>query len=346
MIEKIHDQPLYAHRTYPDIVPTEHTLESWIREWAPRRVRGLDGISQNQMLQRLACITKLIGDVPLQCLSLEIIQDSINKFRQQNTFYKSTHYAYSFLLTSALNDAVCRHYLAFNPCMGMVLPKIHYQHRSGLSDDELVAFYRLSENTPYSLFFRTMIAAALRIGEVQALTWRQINLTRESMLIDQQIVLREGNDGITHYTLVHYTKYRKRQTIYPQKGIFTYLTEEKKRQQAACAEQNIPWNENAYVFPGADTQSFRANVTTEFHIIATAIGRPELRPHDLRHTGARLKLKETNDVWAVRDLLRHSRLGTTMEYLYATPDDMREAVNKLDSWYNTCIATAPTADPG
>lgn len=329
-----------GHRAYPDIIPTEYTLEEWIQEWAPRRARGLDGCSQREIIQRLSCVTKLIGSIPLQRLTLEIIQDSINELQRQGKTDRVIRYAYSFFLSNALNDAVRRHYLAFNPCMGMVLPKYRTPHRIGLSDDELKEFLRLSEDTGSSLFFRTMIAAALRIGEVQALSWRQINFERKNMLIDQQITLRECEDGISRYTLVHYTKYRKKQTIYPLKEIFPYLLEEKKRQQSICTMQNCSWDVNSYIFLGAEKRNFRQRVNIDFHNIATAISRPDLRPHDLRHTGARLKLKDTNNVWEVRDLLRHSRLGTTVNYLYATPDDMREAVQRLDNWYAVCIASA------
>ncbi|MBO5569713.1 MAG: tyrosine-type recombinase/integrase [Clostridia bacterium] len=330
----------YEHRDYPNIIPTEYTLEEWLREWAPRRARGLDGCSQKEIMQRLSCVTNLIGNIPLQCLTLENIQNSVNELQRQEKSTSTIRYAYSFFLTNALNDAVRRHYLAFNPCMGMVLPKYRTPHRVGLTDDELKEFIRLSENTDSSLFFRTMIAAALRFGEVQALSWRQIDFERESVLIDQQITLRECEDEVRRYTLVPYTKYRKKQTVYPIKDIFPFLLEEKKRQQSIFTKQNCSWDENAYIFPGAEKPSFRLRVNRDFHIIATAINRPDLHPHDLRHTGARLKLKASNNIWEVRDLLRHSRLGTTVNYLYATPDDMREAVQKLDNWYTACVAEA------
>lgn len=127
---------------------------------------------------------------------------------------------------------------------------------------------------------------------------------------------------------------------YPSSGIFDLLADEKEKQQADCRLHNHIWDESSYIFKKADRNSFRIEANAEFHAIMDMIGCSDLRPHDLRHTGARLKLKETGDLWAVRDLLRHTRLATTIEYLYSTAEDLQEGIEKLDEWYRQFLMSA------
>ena len=327
----------YIHRNYSGIFSTDLTLREWMEAWAPRRASGMDSHSANQILGRVRRVLILIGDTPLQALTLDIIQNCIQKLLGQGITVRPIHTAFAFV-NQACEDAVLRHFLAFNPCAYMRLPKYKRIHRKGLSDTEYRSFIEACAQSPYGLFFRVMTSAALRFGEVQALTWRQVNFMRKTFIIDQQITIRDNEDGKPRYTLVPYAKYGKKQTIHPSVEIFDLLADEKENQQADCRLHNRIWDESSYIFKKADRHSFRTEANAEFHAIMDLIGCSDLRLHDLRHTGARLKFKETGDLWAVRDLLRHTRLSTTIEYLYSTAEDMQEDINKLDEWYRQFLS--------
>ena len=70
----------------------------------------------------------------------------------------------------------------------------------------------------------------------------------------------------------------------------------------------------------------RADIQEE--IGQRADGKPKLKvhPHSLRHTYASMKLDDDYTAAEVRDLLGHSNISTTNEYLSVNPKRLREKV--------------------
>ncbi|KZM42917.1 tyrosine-type recombinase/integrase [Labrenzia sp. OB1] len=66
----------------------------------------------------------------------------------------------------------------------------------------------------------------------------------------------------------------------------------------------------------------------EFKRAAIAVGRPELRPHDLRHTGATRVLRKTKNLRVAQKLLGHTRITTTAKYAHVMNDDFRKALEE------------------
>lgn len=68
-----------------------------------------------------------------------------------------------------------------------------------------------------------------------------------------------------------------------------------------------------------------------FKPAAKALGLPELRLHDLRHTFASRCIMQANASLAeVKDLLGHAEIGTTMRYLHMTQEHLHGVVQRLD----------------
>ncbi len=65
-----------------------------------------------------------------------------------------------------------------------------------------------------------------------------------------------------------------------------------------------------------------------FKAAAAAIGRPDLRIHDLRHTAATRTLRATKNLRAVQHQLGHTRISTTTRYAHLLIDDLREAMEQ------------------
>jgi site-specific recombinase XerD len=62
-----------------------------------------------------------------------------------------------------------------------------------------------------------------------------------------------------------------------------------------------------------------------------AFGKPSLTVHTLRHSFATRYHQENNDVPKLRDQLGHSSIQTTMIYTHLFNDELKKAVNKMDS---------------
>jgi Phage integrase family len=69
-----------------------------------------------------------------------------------------------------------------------------------------------------------------------------------------------------------------------------------------------------------------------FHVAATAIGIPELHPHELRHTAASLAIASGADVKVVQQMLGHSSAAMTMDvYGHLFSDRLDEVADALDN---------------
>ena len=62
-----------------------------------------------------------------------------------------------------------------------------------------------------------------------------------------------------------------------------------------------------------------------FKAIATSIGRPDARPHDLRHTAATVAIASGADIKSVQDLLGHANTSEQM---------MKDTAARVQSYYD------------
>lgn len=85
----------------------------------------------------------------------------------------------------------------------------------------------------------------------------------------------------------------------------------------------------------------------EFKVAARAAGRPDLRPHDLRHVaGTRTLRASGGNLRAAQRHLGHSRISTTTKYAHYMLDELRAAMDAAHSpGENPETPAAPGANP-
>ena len=65
-----------------------------------------------------------------------------------------------------------------------------------------------------------------------------------------------------------------------------------------------------------------------FKAIAQAIGRPDARPHDLRHTAATVAIANGVDIKSVQSMLGHATASFTLDVYAHTSQKMMEAKSR------------------
>lgn len=72
--------------------------------------------------------------------------------------------------------------------------------------------------------------------------------------------------------------------------------------------------------------------------IAASIGRPDARPHDLRHTAATVAIASGADVKSVQDLLGHATASFTLnKYTHTSEKMMKDTANRVQSYYDGLV---------
>ena len=76
-----------------------------------------------------------------------------------------------------------------------------------------------------------------------------------------------------------------------------------------------------------------------FKRIAASIGRPDARPHDLRHTAATVAIASGADIKSVQDLLGHATASFTLNVYAHSSDQMKkDTAARMQSYYDNLTA--------
>jgi integrase len=111
-------------------------------------------------------------------------------------------------------------------------------------------------------------------------------------------------------------------------AIFTYA-----RQRATPTERR-----------GARVPITQSSFYSEFKSAAAAIGRPDLRPHDLRHTAANRLLGATGNLRLAQQQLGHTRVSTTQKYTHPDIAALRAGMEVTHD-RSAAAAQSPTKSP-
>ena len=76
-----------------------------------------------------------------------------------------------------------------------------------------------------------------------------------------------------------------------------------------------------------------------FKRIAASIGRPDARPHDLRHTAATVAIAAGADIKSVQDLLEYATASFTLNVYAHTSEQMKkDTAARMQSYYDNLKA--------
>ncbi|MEW6349731.1 MAG: tyrosine-type recombinase/integrase [Thermodesulfobacteriota bacterium] len=176
-----------------------------------------------------------------------------------------------------------------------------------LDDEEiksLLAACRMSDNTQLYPFVFVAISTGMRLGEITALEWKDIDFKRGIIRVDNK------KD--------HHTKNYEPRTV-PMNAALTEVLRKIPR-RLDCS----------YVFHRQDGEKFN-KMRTGFGNAVRRAGIPHLTVHDLRHTCASHLVMGGVDIRTVQEILGHKDIRMTMRYAHLAPGHMRNAVKVLDA---------------
>lgn len=234
-----------------------------------------------------------------------------------------------FVLHKALADAVKLDMLKSNPSDKCVLPKRSKFILNPLTEAELKSYVELCSSDELGTMLKFILFTGVRRSEAVGLTWDKVNFEKGTVLIDKQLILRKPEEGGPVLAPVKNSGSR---LLQPAPSVMALLREEydkQARQKEYCEEVWNGWKDEKerktwFVFTLADG-SFVSEKYLRYHHkkIAAAIGRPELRVHDLRHNYAVLSLQNGDDVKTVQYNLGHATAAFTLDVYGHVNDRMR-----------------------
>ncbi|EXG84092.1 site-specific recombinase XerD [Clostridium sp. ASBs410] len=218
-------------------------------------------------------------------------------------------------LSSLFNYAVRYHGLKINPC---IIAGSIGKSKSGVMGfwtlDEYRQFISSVDHPLYRPIFEVLYYTGVRVGELLALTFRNIDLENGIIHISKTLK-RIGYENIISTPK---TAKSKRDILIP-----CFLVEELKEYYKHVYDPGL----DDLVFP-----TLRANILYNLKQYAKRAGVKEIRVHDLRHSHVALLVELGFNPLLIAERLGHEDIKTTLNtYSHLYPNKQIELINKLDS---------------
>lgn len=316
---------------------TKTSVKAWLDEWLetfcmnklkPYTLSSYRGIIDNH-------ICKHLGALPLQSVRGSDIQRMYNKMITDGSAPKTvknvaavTHKAFSVAVKQGMIPA--------NPCDAAELPAMQQHEIKPLSDAEIPLFLQAIQGDSMENAFALCLLAGLREGECLGLSWNHVDFEKGTITVCQQLQKPKAK-GET-YRLVPFTKSNKPRTIMPPAIAFDYLRSEQRRQAVNRLAVGELWNNpNNLVFTNEGGDHIIVDTFYKhFKRVAATIGRPDARPHDLRHTAATVAIASGADVKSVQDMLGHATASFTLNVYAHTSEKMqKETAARMQGYYDS-----------
>ena len=319
------------------VEPNRITVKGWLEEWltvyVENTVKPLTLLSYQTIVN--CHLIPLLGNVPLQKLKGIDIQRAYNEELKSGTSAKTIHNI-NGVLRRSLDDALRQGYIVANPCLTVSLPKKTKAEIHPLEHDEIPLFLEEIKSDVYGNAFALCLFAGLREGECLGLSWKQVDFENETLTINQQLQKVKVGDGKRQFVISETTKSDKIRVIRPPQIAFDFLREERQKQIENRLKAGTAWdNPNDLVF----TNPLGGHIVTytffkHFKKVVNVIGRPDLRPHDLRHSCATVALATGSDIKSVQHLLGHSSCSFTLDtYAHASQKMQEDTATKMQAYF-------------
>ena len=251
------------------------------------------------------------------------------------------------ILSGILEQAVENEMISKNPCKKVKLPKVYNKQITPLTDKQVKDFLEIiSTDEIYGTILRVIVFTGLRLGEAMGLTWDCVDFEKGALNINKQLQRRPQKDGGSTLTSV---KSGKPRILKPAPFVMQLLkiryTEQIMQKQRSedlwLAWSNEEEHKKALVFTNLQGgYLIPKRVYLHFKSAAVAIGAPDARVHDLRHTYAVLSLQNGDDIKTVQENLSHASAAFTLDVYGHVSDRMKkESANRMEEYIRNLNAS-------
>lgn len=283
------------------------TLGCWLRYWLEREVAparasttvyGYRNIVERHLVPAL-------GSVALAALTPAMISDYYHQLSAQKGLSPNTVRKHHVLLHTALQQAVRRGLLPYNPTQLLVIPRPTPVNPRYYTPLQLSRLLLEVEGHPLELPVKLACFLGLRRSELLGLRWRDVDLDAGLLSVRQVrttaghlVVEKQPKTWGSCRTL----------SILPLAGLMTLLCQLHQHRML----QGIPCGPDDLLVLNARNQPYHPNVlSAAFSAFTTSRGLPAITLHGLRHTFASMASNARVPLYQISRAMGHSSPSTT-----------------------------------
>ena len=331
------------------VTPTKVLVKDWLIEWlhnyAHITVRPSTYISYEGYIYNH--IIPIIGDLPIQKLTPPIVQNFYNdrflngRIDGKGGLSSKTLRNMHNMFHQAMEQAKINGLIMQNPTDNAIIPKSQKKEMRVLSVQEQLRLLNVVHLHRLGFAIKFDLATGLRIGELCALKWIDLNYQKKTVKISRTLqriktnqLEREELDGSENMTMVVEgdvkTSSGFREIPIPDK-IWMELLQHQQRQQQEYMSLGVPILPDGYIFAmpfGTCVEPSTMRDALNYLLAVAEIEHANF--HSLRHTFATRAIEAGMPVKTLSDILGHSQVQITMDlYCHSSIDHMRDSMNAL-----------------
>ena len=304
-----------------------------------------------------------LGFYKLSQITKPTLQDFLNKIYVEKAYSKNFLNNIRKVLKCSFNYAVDNEYVKVNSAANLKLPKYDEPPKDVahiFTTEEINTILdRFKNNHCVYYAFLTAYCTGLRIAEVFALTWDDIDFKNKVINVKHTVYdkpddgkgrwyigttktkqgTRQINMSITLYNAL--TNYKKKQQYLKKvfgNEYYTYHFEDVLNKHGKVTEQRIVQNEGDILqINKADMVFTRSNgkyvgrniLNYPFKIIHKELGIENCRFYDLRGSYATINLRNGIEIRDVADILGHKYIETTENFYISSTDENKKNVGNV-----------------
>lgn len=265
-------------------------------------------------------ITPILGHVPLERLTAAHVGALLERKQTQGLSPRTSRYV-GLILRNALNKAVRWGLLSRNVAALVDLPREVHREVRVLSPPEARRLVDAARGDRLEALWLLSVSTGLRMGEVLALQWSDVDLDRRELRVTKALQRVSGRGLMLAETKTR----RSRRTIVLPVAVAEALRWQRTRQE-------LEGIDSGFVFTSSrGTPIDGRDLGRSFRRLLQRADITKMRFHDLRHSCASLLLAQGISPRVVMETLGHSRIAVTMDtYAHVMPALQREAADAMD----------------
>ncbi len=308
--------------------PSNMRLSDWMDEWLTLYLPNIEETTRNGYEERInRTLTPYLGKISLKSLTTQNIQQWVNTLNK-SLAPKTVKNVY-LNLNAALKKAVLLRMIPYNPCDGVVLPKLQKYQAQVYNQQEIDELLKIAKKTDMFLPIFLELSIGLRRGELLALTWGDVNFKKKEININKS----------RFYSKEGFCKTKAPKTISGNRKISVgnSVIKELKKAQLKQREKMLALGKalssNDPVICKEDGTAYHPDaMTKKWERFLQKNNFKKIRFHDLRHTNATMMIGAGINTKTVQTRLGHSDISTTMNiYVHNTKQMDQSAADQLDN---------------
>lgn len=174
-----------------DSIKLDNWYEKWMNVYKYDSIRDNTKRAYNQVYQKH--ISPILGKYNIQDITQLQIRELLKKKKKEGLGYE-TRNKIKILLVDIFNKAIIDQFVNRNPAKGITVKRDEERDVQVLSLEDQIAFFDCCKGTFYDNFFNVALQTGMRIGELAALRWKDVDWKNNVIHVTRTLVYQKYED--------------------------------------------------------------------------------------------------------------------------------------------------------